>query len=116
MPGVIVLSDIEIASNTDILQGTRLQTVPAGGFLTFELQSSLNNATDNVVVSIQMPNGDTPLNGVNIPSTTPSGVGTIDDRQKLMITLPIAQGGHTVFSCTTTGAPTLAWRVTYSPA
>ena len=28
MPGVIVLSDIESATNTDILQGTRLQTVP----------------------------------------------------------------------------------------
>lgn len=116
MAGVIVLSDIEIASNTDILQGTRLQTVPAGGFLTFELQSSDNDGTNSYDVSIQMPNGDTPLNGVRVPATNPTDVGVIDDRQKMMITLPIQQGGHTVFSCTETGTATLAWRVTYSPA
>ena len=57
MPGVIVLSDIESATNTDILQGTRLQTVPQGGFLTFELQSSANDASNSMAVSIQMPNG-----------------------------------------------------------
>ena len=37
MAGTIILSDQEAADNSDILQGTRLQTVPAGGFLTFEL-------------------------------------------------------------------------------
>ena len=116
MAGVIVLSNVESASNTDILQGTRLQTVPAGGFLTFELQSSVNTGTNNMTVSIQMPNGDTPLNSVNAPATTSGESGIIDDRQKLMITLPIAQGGHTVLSCAETGAAVLAWRVTYSPA
>jgi hypothetical protein len=34
----------------------------------------------------------------------------------MMITLPIAQGGHTVLSVTETGTAVLAWRVTYSPA
>jgi len=116
MAGVIVLSDIESASNSDILSGTRLQTVPAGGFLTFELQSGLNDVTNNYTVSIQMPNGDTPLNNVRVPATNPADDGVIDERQKLMITLPIQQGGHTVFSCTETGNAVLAWRVTYSPA
>lgn len=116
MAGVIVLSDIESATNSDILQGTRLQTVPAGGFLTFELQSSLNDASNSYDVSIQMPNGDTPLNSVRVPATNPTDDGVIDERQKLMITLPIAQGGHTVFSATETGTAVLAWRVTYSPA
>jgi len=116
MAGVIVLSDLEESSNTDILQGTRLQTVPAGGFLTFEMQAGENNATNNCTVSIQMPNGDTPLNNVQIPGSNPAGSGIIDDRQKLMITLPIAQGGHTVFSVVETGSLTFAWRVTYTPA
>ena len=58
MAQVIVLSDIEAADNTDILQGTRLQTVPAGGFLTFELQADSNDATNYFTCSIQMPNGD----------------------------------------------------------
>ncbi len=116
MAGVIVLSDVEFATNTDILQGTRLQTVPAGGFLTFELCANDNDVGTFMSASIQMPNGDTPLNGVKVPAANPANVGTIDDRQKLMITLPIAQGGHTVFSVEETGACTMAWRVTYTPA
>lgn len=116
MAGVIVLSDVESATNTDILQGTRLQTVPAGGFLTFEMQAEDNTPTANIEASIQMPNGDTPLNGVRVPAANPTLTGVIDDRQKLMITLPIAQGGHTVFSILETGATTMTWRVTYTPA
>ena len=116
MAGVIVLSDLELATNTDILQGTRLQTVPAGGFLTFEMLASDNSDTVFTQVSIQMPNGDTPLNSVRVPSANPGLIGVIDDRQKLMITLPIAQGGHTVFSVEHTGATGMSWRVTYSPA
>ncbi len=114
MPGVIVLSDIESADNTDILQGTRLQTVPSGGFMTFELQSNENDASNYFTVSIQMPNGDTPLNGVRVPGGNADG--EIDERKKLVITWPIAQGGHTVLSVDETGTAILAWRVTYSPA
>lgn len=116
MAGVIVLSDIEATTNTDILQGTRLQTVPAGGFLTFEMGAQENSVTNNMKASIQMPNGDTPLNSVNVPGTNPAIHGVIDDRQKLMITLPIAQGGHTVFSVAETGDTSVTWRVTYTPA
>lgn len=114
MAGVIVLSDVEAATNTDILQGTRLQTVPAGGFLTFEMQANNNDPANNITVSIQMPNGDTPFNSVRIPE----GVNeySLNMRDKTMITLPIQQGGHTVFSCTETGSTQLTWRVTYTPA
>lgn len=114
MPQIITLSDIEEADNSDILQGTRLQTVPQGGFLTFEMQSDSNSSSNYVTVSIQMPNGDTPLNTVRVPRG--DNAGELDDRKKLMITLPIAQGGHTVFSADETGTAVLTWRVTYTPA
>ena len=114
--GPIILSDLEIASNSDILQGTRLQTVPAGGVLTFELQSSENDPSNNYTVSVQMPNGDTPMNNTRIPGTSPSDNGIIDERQNLTVSFPIMQGGHCVFSCTETGDCALAWRVTYTPA
>lgn len=111
------MSDQEAATNTDILQGTRLQTVPAGGFLTFELQSSDNDATNNFTVSVQMPGGDTPMNGTRIPCGNSTGLaGVIDERTNLTATFPIAQGGHAVFSCTETGTAELTWRVTYTPA
>jgi hypothetical protein len=117
MRAPIILSDQEAATNTDILQGTRLQTVPAGGFLTFELQASDNDATNNFTVSVQMPGGDTPMNGTRIPSGNSTGLaGVIDERTNLTATFPIAQGGHAVFSCTETGTAELTWRVTYTPA
>jgi len=114
--GPIIISATEAASNADILQGTRLQTVPAGGVLTFELQA--NNATvgDNFTVSVQMPNGDTPLNNVLVPGCNPALEGVIDERQNLTVSFPIMQGGHCVFSCSETGTTRLTWRVTYTPA
>ena len=114
--GPIILSSVESATNSDILQGTRLQTVPAGGILTFELQADDNSATHNCTVSIQMPNGDTPLNNVRVPGTSAVDTGIIDERQNLTVSFPIMQGGHCVFSCTEAGANSLAWRVTYTPA
>jgi hypothetical protein len=114
--GPIILSGLEVASNADILQGTRLQTVPAGGVLTFELQAQLNDTAANYTVSIQMPNGDTPLNNVRVPGCNPALAGVIDERQNLTVSFPITQGGHCVFSTTETGTASLAWRVTYTPA
>jgi len=114
--GPIILSSFETATNADILQGTRLQTVPAGGILTFELQAEQNIAGQNYTVSIQMPNGDTPLNNTSVPACNPALAGVIDERQNLTVSFPIMQGGHCVFSCVETGSITLAWRVTYTPA
>jgi len=113
----IILSGQEAADNTDILQGTRLQTVPSGGFLTFELQASDSDATNFYTVSIQMPGGDTPMNATRIPCGNSTGLaGVIDDRTCLTATFPITQGGHAVFSCDETGDAELTWRVTYTPA
>lgn len=116
MPGIIILSGQEAASNTDILQGTRLQTVPSAGTLTFELQAADNVAANNFAVSIQMPGGDTPLNGVRVPGGATAGLaGIIDERTDLQATFIIEQGGHCVFSAVEVGDTELTWRVTYSP-
>ena len=114
--GPIIISGNESATNSDILQGTRLQTVPAGGVLTFELQTLTANAGNNFAVSIQMPNGDTPPNNVLVPGYNPALEGVIDERQNLTVSFPIMQGGHCVFSATETGSSNLTWRVTYTPA
>jgi len=114
--GPIILSGFEEATNADILQGTRLQTVPAGGVLTFELQGTFNSGSNHCAVSIQMPNGDTPLNHVRVPGCNPALAGVIDERQNLTVSFPIMQGGHCVFSMTETGTSSMTWRVTYTPA
>lgn len=111
----IIVSGLEAADNTDILQGTRLQTVPAAGFLTFELQAADSDATNFGTVSVQMPGGETPMNGVRIPCGNSTGLaGVIDDRTDLQATFRIQQGGHCVFSWDETGDTELAWRMTYS--
>ena len=114
--GPIILSSVESASNADILQGTRLQTVPAGGVLTFELQGQTNTAAAHYTVSVQMPNGDTPMNNTQVPGTSGEYQGVIDERQNLTVSFPIMQGGHCVFSTTETGTSVMTWRVTYTPA
>ncbi len=118
MAGIIILSDIEAASNADILQGTRLQTVPEGGLLTFEIQATDNDGTNNFTASIQLPGGDTPLNEtVKIPAgRLATSAGNINADDKFMASFPVGQGGHCVFAVIETGAATLAWRVTYTPA
>lgn len=117
MAGIIILSGQEAASNTDILQGTRLQTVPQGGILTFEMQAADNDATNNYTVSVQMPGGDTPMNATRIPCGNSTGLaGVIDERTNLTASFAIQQGGHSVFSCTETGDTELTWRCTYTPA
>lgn len=112
----IIVSGQEAASNTDILQGTRLQSVPTNGLLTFELQASDSDGTNNYTVSVQLPDGSTPMNLTRAPCGTSTGLaGVIDDRTKLLASFRVGQGGHCVFSTVETGDSELTWRVTFSP-
>ena len=117
MAGIIIDSGLESASNTDILQGGRLQTVPRRGTMLFLLAASDNNATNNFTVSIQLPDGRTPMNGVRVPQgqDTAGTVGILRDGFLLAYEAIINQGGHTVFSCTETGDTELFWRIIYTP-
>ena len=116
MPGIIIISGLLTASNTDVLQGGRLQTVPANGRMIFELQASDADDTNRYEADIQLPNGDTPLNTVLIPGgNTAALAGVIDSRTALVLTFPIAQGGHAVFSVVEVGAAVLTYRISYVP-
>jgi len=116
MAGMIVVAGELIASNTDILQGGRLQTVPRNGILQFEFQAADCIAANNYVVSIQLPSGDTPLNGVLVPGTATAGLtGIIDDRLALKLRFRIAQGGHCVLSAVETGDTEMMFRVIFTP-
>lgn len=116
MAGPIIVSALLSASSTDVLQGGRLQTAPSNGVMTFELQASLADATNNYVATIQLPNGDIPLESVLVPGTNATDDGILDDRQKLMISVPVTQGGHVVLALTESGTATLIYRVTFTPA
>lgn len=114
--GIIIESGQEIATVADILANSRLLTVPATGMLTIELQAADNDATNNMVVTVQMPGGDNPMTGVRVPCGNSTGLaGVLDSRTALIATFPIQQGGHPVISCVETGDTELTWRVTYTP-
>jgi len=116
MAGIIILSAFLDASNTDILQGTRLQTVPRGGFLTFEMEADVADDTNSFTTSIQLPSGDTPMESVLVPTGQANTAGVLDEREKMMASFAVAQGGHCVFGITLTGAGIFTYRVTYTPA
>lgn len=111
MGAPIVVTGQETATNADILQASRLQAIPGPGLLMFEVQSDLNVAANNYVMSIQMPDSTIPLNGVAVPAGT---VGQLDDRTMLRYSV-VVESGHVVFSVVETGTAIFTWRVTYSP-
>lgn len=118
MAGVIVLSDLLTGSTADILQGTRLQTLPRAGTLLFLMGASDAVAANHYTVKIQLPNGDTPLDGVYVPQASQvAGVaGMLDDRLMLAFRARIQQGGHPVFGITETGDTEFFYRLVYTPS
>lgn len=113
--GPIVVSNLLSASSSDVLAATRLQTAPSNGIMTVECQASLADASNNYTATLQLPNGDNPLESVLVPGTNATDDGILDERQKLMISVPVSQGGHIVLSFTETGTATLIYRVTFTP-
>lgn len=110
---LIIVTGQEAATNTDILQGTRLQTI-GPGVLTIDVQASDNVAANNYTASVQLASGKTPMNAVRVPAGAATGLaGVLDDREKLSTQFIIRDTGHTVFSCIETGDTELTWQVSH---
>jgi len=109
----ITVTGNEAATNLDVLQGTRLQTVPANGILAIEVQASLNNGTNGFLMSLQLPDGSTPFTSINVPAGGLATGGEIDSRLAYRATFQIRQGGHTSLDFTEVGTALVAWRVTF---
>lgn len=92
----IVVSNLISADNTDVLNGTRLGTAPGDGVMIFEFTADNCNGTDAMSVSITLPGGDNPMDGVLIPAGGNGAAQTenvLDDRTVLKATYPVARGG-----------------------
>lgn len=114
--GPIIVTGQEVATIVDVLQGTRLQTAPADGLFTFQFQASDNVAANNFTVSLQLPDGSTPLNAVQVPAGESAGLaGQLDDRRALIFSAIVLTGGHCVLGFIETGDTEVTWRVTFSP-
>lgn len=106
---------IEAATNTDILQGTRLNAIPYGGVLTLEFSANLNDATNFFSVTIQTPDGDVPVDTQRVPGSNPALAGILDERTLVRFAFQATQGGHFNISLTESGTAIAVWRAVLSP-
>ncbi len=106
---MIIESAVITATNTDILNNTRLNSIPYNGMLTFDVLADLNNATNNYVVTIQEANGDVPIDAQPVPATNPALGGVLDERTLLQWTWPALPGGRFIISVVETGAAVFTW-------
>ncbi len=111
----IVVGGQELATDTDLLSGTRLSPCPANGRVTLQFQADLNDATNNWRLTVQLPSNEVPVSELPVPGSNPSLAGVMDDRQILSMTYDIQQGGNLLVAVTETGAAILDWRAIWTP-
>lgn len=112
---MIYESAVIAATSADILNGTRLNAIPYNGTLTLDFQSSLADATNSYALTIQLPNGDVPVDSQIIPADNPALGGVLDERTLLRFTFPATQGGHFNISLTESGTAIAIWRAVLKP-
>lgn len=110
----IIVTGFETGTNADVLQGTRLQTVPSNGILMLEMQAADNVAANSYVAALLLPNGAVPFTGMLVPGGAATGLaGIIDAREAFRASFRIGLGGHSVLDFTETGDTEVFWRVTF---
>ena len=112
---MIVETGILAATDTDVLNGTRLNAIPYNGTLTLDFLCQFNDATNSFALTIQLPNGDVPIDSQRVPGCNPALAGVLDERQLLRATFRATQGGHFQVSLTETGTAVCTWRAVLSP-
>lgn len=106
----ILVTGNEVASNTNLLSGSRLETIPAyARFLHFRCSADLNDASNNYSLTIELPNGVIPVDGQRVPATNPALAGVLDERTLLQWTWAAIPGGRFIISITETGTAVFTW-------
>lgn len=101
-------------SDTDLLAApSRLAAVPYAGQMILEFQASDNSATDFFKVTIQLPDGSTPIDSQRIPDGATAG--GINSEDKYAVAFPVTKGGHVLVALDETGTCTCNVRATLSP-
>lgn len=114
---MIYLTGFEAGTNTDILNDTRLTSLPHSGALTIQCLANLNNATNGYTITIQLPDGSVPVDAQRVSADNADGVlgGILDSRRLDQWSYPATQGGHFTISFTESGAALVTWRVVLRP-
>lgn len=112
---MITVSGFEIATNADVLNGTRLVTVGIG-YVKVEVIAADNVAANHFTSSLTLPGGDAPWLNVLVPAGLTAGLaGVMDERLSLSAVYPIFKEGHVTWSFTEVGDTEVYWRFTSLP-
>ena len=106
----IMIMGNEIASNTNLLAGSRLETIPAGAqTLHFRCSADLNDAVNNVSLTIELPLGTIPVDGQRVPGNAQAIGGVLDERTLMQWTWGALPGGRFLISIVEVGTVEFTW-------
>lgn len=99
------------ASDADVLDApSRLAAIPYAGIMTIEAAATDCDATNQGTLTLQLPNGDNPLDGVLVPANGMSTAdGVLKTDTELLIQFPVEAGGHVLLAYTETGTVALCF-------
>lgn len=114
---MIYLRGILTATNSDVLNNTRLSSIPRPGQLILEVQCNLANATNGFLLTVQLPDGDVPVDSQQIAAGQEGDAlgGQLDERYLDRFAFPASQGGHFTISLTEVGTAICTFRVVLRP-
>jgi len=116
---MIYLGATIVASDADILNNTRLSSIPySGGVLTVLAQANLNNATNGYTITIQLPDGSVPVDAQPVlAGKEVEGAlgGQLDSSHMMRFDFPAPQGGHFTIAFTESGTAIATWAAVLRP-
>ncbi len=104
-----------LATNTDVLSVGRLNAIPYNGQLTLWFLADLGTAAANYVLTLQKPNGETPVDAQQVWASSSGADMVMDDREAMKFTFRATQGGHFTVSLTETGTAVCAFVAVLRP-
>ncbi len=113
----IYLRSTIVASDTDFLNNSRLSALPYNGTLIIQAMANLGNATNNYAITIQLPNGEVPVDSQQVAAGQEGDAlgGQLDTRYLDQWTYRAPQGGHFTISLAETGTAICTVRVVLQP-
>ncbi len=111
---MIYESSLHVATNADLLASpSRLDAIPYNGKLTLRFIASACDASNFGQLTIQLPNGVTPVDNQVVQACSPPQVA--DERELLQFSFSATQGGHYIVSWVETGTVILLFQAILTP-
>jgi len=112
----IIEEQLLSSTNTDALSGGRLNAIPYNGLLTLQALADLGDVTNFYQWTVQLANGDVPIDLQRVPASGAGVDGLLDEREMIQVTYRVARGGHVTVAFTENGTATCAFRAILKPA